>query len=319
MKPAVATVALLAVLAAGGACSAFAQGVPDDVLAENALVKITRADYETELDRLPADMRAAFATDTRRVTALLNNLLVGKTLAAEARKAGVDRDPLTQRRIALETDRVYADMELRRIDALAGAEFDAKAAQFVSKARERYLVNKDKYTAPEQVDASHILFSIKDRSPEAALALAKAAQAKLAAGEDFGKLAMEVSDDKGTRTVGGHLGWFVAKQMDPAFSAAAFGLKKVGDVTPPVLGTFGYHLIRLDGRRPPQAEPFDEVKEQIMLDLRQAYVTEQRELKVSAIRNDPAVKLNQPALNALIVPMPDPAQLKRLLEESQKK
>src|SRR5664279_6436873 len=152
-------------------------------------------------------MRAAFATDTRRVTALLNNLLVGKTLAAEARKAGIDRDPLVQRRIALETDRVYADMELRRIDTVAGADFDAKAAQFVAKARERYLLAKEKYTTPEQIEASHILFSIKDRSPEAALALATATQARLAAGEDFGKLAQELSDDKGSKTGGGHLNW----------------------------------------------------------------------------------------------------------------
>jgi peptidyl-prolyl cis-trans isomerase C len=319
MKPAVATLALMTALAAGSCCLALAQGAPDDVLAENATVKLTRADYEADLERIPADMRAAFATDSKRVSALLNNLLVGKTLAAQARNAGIDRDPVVQRRLALEAERVLADIQLRHIEAAAGAEFDAKAAQFVAKARERYLLEKEKFTTPEQVSASHILFSTKDRSPEAALALAKATQAKLSAGADFAALAQELSDDPGSKTGGGHLNWFFAKQMDPAFATAAFDLKNVGDMSPPVLSRFGYHLIRLDGRRPARVQTFDEVKDQLMADLRQSYVNGQRDLKVAAIRNDPALKLNQPALNALIVPMPESTELRRLLQESQKK
>ena len=149
MKSAFATLALMTALAAGGSCMAFAQGAPDDVLAENTTVKLTRADYEADLERIPADMRAAFATDSKRVSALLNNLLVGKTLAAQARNAGIDRDPAVQRRVALEAERVLADIQLRRIEAAAGAEFDAKAAQFVAKARERYLLDKEKFTTGE--------------------------------------------------------------------------------------------------------------------------------------------------------------------------
>lgn len=314
MKSVVATLALIVALVVGGSCVAIAQGTPDEVIVENASVKLTRADFEAELQRLPPDSRAGFATDPKRVTALLNNMLVGKTMAAEARKSGLDRDPLAQRRIALEADKVLADMEGQRIEALAGAEFDAKVAQYLAKARERYLIDKNKFVVPGQIEASHILFLTNKRSEEAALALAQQMEAKLAAGADFAALAREFSEDPGSKDGGGHLNWFGAKQMDPAFSNAAFALKKVGDVSPPVLSRFGYHVIRLDGVRPERQKSFDEVKEQIVADMRQAYVGEQRALKVAAIRNDPALKVNQSALDALIVPMPDSATLRRAVE-----
>jgi peptidyl-prolyl cis-trans isomerase C len=314
MKPVLVSLVFTAALA-GASFVALAQGAPDDVIVENATVKLTRADYEAELQRLPADSRAVFGTDAKRVAALLNNMLVGKTMAAEARKEGLDRDPLVQRRIALESDKVLAEAEGQRIEALAGAEFDAKVAQYLPKARERYIVEKDKFVVPEEIEASHILFLTDARSEEAARALAQQVEAKLAAGADFAALAREFSEDPRTKGRGGHIGWFPAKQMDPEFATAAFALKSVGDVSPPVLSRFGYHVIRLDGRRPQRQKSFDEVKDQLIADMRRAYVTEQRALKVAAIRNDPTLKVNQPALDALIVPMPDAATLRRLMLE----
>jgi peptidyl-prolyl cis-trans isomerase C len=304
---------------AGTVSPAHAQGAPGDVLVESGSVKLTRADYEAELQRLPADQRAAFAADPKRVTQLLNNMLVGKTLAAEARKQGLEQDAVVQRRMALEADKVLAEVDMQRFEAAAGAEFDAKLAQYLPKARERYLVDKSKFVTPEQIEASHILFLTNARSEQAALALAKQMEARLAAGADFASLAREFSEDPGTKSAGGHINWFGAKQMDPAFGKAAFALKNVGDISPPVLSSFGYHLIRLDGRRPERQLTFDEVKDQILADMRQAYVGEQRANKLAAIRNDTALKVNQQAVDSLIVRMPDSAELRRLMLQSQPK
>jgi peptidyl-prolyl cis-trans isomerase C len=303
----------------GAPAAAHSQGAPGDVLVESGSVKLTRADYEAELQRLPADQRGAFATDPKRVTQLLTNMLVGKTLAGEARKQGLEQDAVVQRRMALEADKVLADVDMQRFEAAAGAEFDAKLAQYLPKARERYLVEKSKFVTPEQIEASHILFLTNARSEQAALALAKEMEASLAAGADFASLAREFSEDPGTKSAGGHINWFGAKQMDPAFGKAAFALKNVGDVSPPVLSSFGYHLIRLDGRRPERQLSFDEVKDQLVADMRQAYVGEQRASKLAAIRNDPALKVNQQAIDSLIVRMPDPAELRRMMLESQAK
>ncbi len=294
---------------AGGALADSAQDRANDVLAENAFAKLTRADYDAELSRLGPEMRPSFATDPKRITALLNNLLIAKTLAAQARNEGVDRDPRVQQRIALETDKILAQVEVQRIDEAAGADFDRQASAFVTKARESYVVNASRYRVPEQISASHILFDTKQRSPEAALALARDARAKLLAGADFAALAKELSDDPSAKHNGGALGWFDANRMDPAFTKGAFDLKSAGDLSEPVLSSFGYHLIRLDGRRPAHQQAFDEVKDAIMADLRKSYVNDQRETRLNAIRNDPKMKVNQQAVDALVTPF-DPQRFK---------
>ncbi|MFI4953870.1 MAG: peptidylprolyl isomerase, partial [Burkholderiales bacterium] len=278
---------------------------PDEVLAENAVTRLTRADYDADVQRVPPEMRNSFASDPKRIGTYLNNLLLTKTLAIEGRKAGVDHDPVLQRRIELEADRLIAEAQIKRIEEAAGADFDAKSAQFMLKAKETYLVDKDRFRTPEEVEASHILFDIRTRTPEEALALAQEARKKVLAGADFATLAKELSDDPSAKKNGGELGWFGRGRMDPAFTDAAFGLKSVGDVSEPVLSRFGYHIIRLEGRRAPERRPFEAVQDRIMAELRTRYVNEQRDMKINAIRNDPDQKINRPAIDALIF-HPDP-------------
>lgn len=279
----------------------------DEVLAENASVKLTRADYETDLLRVPPELRAEFAASPKRLTLMLNSLLVDKTLAKEARDAGLDRDPEVMRRLALETDRSLAQAMLRKIERDAAADFESRSADFLAKARETYLLDKDKYQTPEQVSASHILFDPAKRGgSDAALGLAKDARAKILAGADFAKLAAEVSDDPSAKTNGGALGFFGPKKMDPAFSKAAYALKNVGDVSEPVQSSFGWHIIRLDGRRAPREIPFEQASKQIMAELKQRYVGDIRKAKLEAISRDPNMKVNQAAVDALLVKLPEP-------------
>jgi peptidyl-prolyl cis-trans isomerase C len=297
----------LAALLVAVDCIAQAQGASDEVLAENALVKLTRADYETDLLRIPPDARGEVAASPKRLTMLLNVLLIDKTLAQEARNAGLDRDPELSRRLALEIDRFYAQAMLGKIERDAAAEFDAKSSEFLAAARETYTLNKSKYMFPEQVSASHILFGTK-RGDAAALALAQETRAKLLAGADFATLAKQVSDDPTAKQNGGQLGWFGPNKMDPAFTKAAFDLKNVGDFSEPVHSSFGWHIIRLDGRRPSRQLSFDEAKEQIMKQLKQRYVQSIRLAKLEAINKDPTMKVNQAAVDALVVKLPEVPQ-----------
>jgi peptidyl-prolyl cis-trans isomerase C len=306
--------AAILLVCAGAVCGADA---PDDVLVETSTVKLTRGDYEADLQRVPADMRNAFASDPSRLTKMLNNILVDKTLAAQARQAGVDRDPQVARIIALETDRILANMQLQRLDAAAGAEFDAKQADFLLKAREMYTVGKDKYRAPEEVKASHILFETRTSTPETALARANEARAKLLAGADFATLAKEISDDPSARVNDGELGWFGEAKLDPAFTKAAFALQNVGEISQPVRSSFGYHLIRFEGRRPPRQLTFDEVKDTIMAQLRAQYISDQQQAKIASIRSDPTMKVDQAAVDGLVYQV-DPDRFKRALPQQTK-
>jgi len=296
----IAHVPVLALLLVLAPSLSLAEGSPDDVLVENAVTKLTRGEYEADLLRIPAESRDEFAASAKRLVALLNGMLVAKTLATEARQAGADRDPQIARLVALETDRALAAVELQRVEEAAAEEFKTKEAEMLVKAREEYAVHKDKYVKPEEAKASHILFETRTREPDAALALAKGARAKLVAGADFAVLAKEVSEDPSAKENSGELGWFGAKRMDPDFAKAAFALKNVGDLSEPVRSRFGYHLIRLEGHHPARQLTFDEVKNGIMSELRAKYVKEQREAKIAAIREDPNMKVNEEAVESLV-------------------
>jgi peptidyl-prolyl cis-trans isomerase C len=274
---------------------------PSDILVRAPEAVLTRADWDAELTRIPAEQRVAFATSPQRVQAMLNNLLVNRTLAERARAQGMDKDAVVQRRLALETDRTLAALLVERIESDAGAEFDRAVERNLARARELYLVNRAKYVIPEEIDVSHILFDSSKKGKEAALVAAVDVRARLLAGEDLAVLAVAVSDDPSAARNKGRLGPSPRGRYDPAFEAAAFALRSPGDVSQPVLTRFGYHVIRLEERKPESQQPFDEVRGQILLDMRQKYVNDARESAIAAIRGDSRLQVNQEAVDALVV------------------
>jgi peptidyl-prolyl cis-trans isomerase C len=89
---------------------------------------------------------------------------------------------------------------------------------------------------------------------------AKAALKRVKGGEDFGKVATELSKDPGAK--GGDLGWFTKDRMVPEFAEAAAKMEP-GQVSEPVKTQFGWHIIKLDEKRPKTFPPLDQVKDQV--------------------------------------------------------
>ncbi len=118
--------------------------------------------------------------------------------------------------------------------------------------------NISKYKTPEEIRASHILVSDK--------ATAEKILAQLKNGADFAELAKKYSQDPSSRDKGGDLGWFSRGKMVPEFEKAAFALKKVGDISGIVKTSYGYHIIKLTGRKPAHTPTLDEVKDQVRED-----------------------------------------------------
>jgi parvulin-like peptidyl-prolyl isomerase len=79
-------------------------------------------------------------------------------------------------------------------------------------------------------------------------------------GEDFAKVADQVSKDPGSK--GGDLGWFTRDRMVPEFGDAAYKLSK-GQISDPVKSQFGWHIIKLEDRRRKPFPAFEEVKTQV--------------------------------------------------------
>lgn len=94
------------------------------------------------------------------------------------------------------------------------------------------------------VRARHILASgTDDEARQKILAL----RSRLQAGEDFATLAREASDDPGSGSRGGDLGWFTDGRMVPEFQDAAFGAS-LGNLVGPIETSFGFHLIEVTRR-----------------------------------------------------------------------
>ena len=130
--------------------------------------------------------------------------------------------------------------------------------------KDYYEKNKKKYTQEEQVRAKHILISpsMKKISDKEAKKLADKIYNQLKKGADFDKLAKKYSDDPGTKDKGGDLGFFPKGRMVKPFEDAAFSLK-VGQISKPVKTRFGYHIIKVTGRKKAKTFTLDEVKDEI--------------------------------------------------------
>lgn len=114
--------------------------------------------------------------------------------------------------------------------------------------------NKDDFNEPEQVEASHILVADE--------ATAKEVKQKLNEGGDFASLAAEYSTDTNNAKNGGELGYFERGVMDEAFENAAFSMK-VGDISEPVKSQFGYHIIKVTGRKEAKEATLEDSKAEI--------------------------------------------------------
>jgi peptidyl-prolyl cis-trans isomerase D len=116
-----------------------------------------------------------------------------------------------------------------------------------------YNTHIDEFEHPESIRARHILFDDED--------IAKDVLEKLKNGADFSELAKEYSKGP-TKDTGGDLGYFERGKMVPEFEDIAFALE-VGEISEIVKTQFGYHIIKLEDRKEPYTEKFDEVKEKI--------------------------------------------------------
>ncbi|MBD2767069.1 peptidylprolyl isomerase [Hymenobacter sp. BT664] len=109
----------------------------------------------------------------------------------------------------------------------------------------------------EEVNASHLLIRVApDAAPQDTLAAYKKIsdlRQQLLSGADFAQLARTQSDDPSAKENAGKLGYFTAMQMVYPFESAAYKTP-VGQVSAPIRTRFGYHLIKVNDKRPAQGE-----------------------------------------------------------------
>ena len=215
------------------------------VMAEVNSGSITTGDFERELKNLPEYLKAMADTPQGRKE-MLDTMVIRELILQQASKDGLDKGPEIEEKLIDLKKRLIVESFLKKKVETESNVSDEDLKKF-------YEQNKDKFKTGEQIKASHILVKTEKE--------AKDILAQIKSGGNFEELAKKNSVDSSSAK-GGDLGWFGKGSMVPAFEKAALALKE-GQVSEVVKSDFGFHIIKLTGKRPAGIRPLEEVKEQI--------------------------------------------------------
>lgn len=242
-------------------------GLSEDTIAKVGGQKITLEEFKQQLkQRFPG--KALAEIDSSGKMQVLNRMIENQQRLSAARAMNLDKDKDLLSEVENQKKRmVYSKYyEHMIVDSLIDLQ---RVADYLDKIK-------------EEIKASHVLVSFQgsrgsknNRSKEQAETLAKQISEEAKAGADIAGLAAKHSDDPSAEKNKGDLGYFTWGRMTDAFQKAAFALN-IGEVSDPVLTEFGYHIIKLEDRRPnpfydPEnlAEPTLQIKRQLYSEKRE--------------------------------------------------
>ncbi len=275
-----------------------AHAADDTILVRWRDLSISQNDYQAALASVPERDQYAFQLSLKRITQLLNTVLLNRTLAAEARQSGIDRDPVIQKEMNLAVERVLANHRVTQLQK------SIKVPDFTAVAEERYRLKPEEFRESDQVHASHVLVDTKRRSEDEARKRADEVRAKALAGVDFAGLAKEYSDDPSVEANQGDLGSFPRGRMVKPFEDAAFALEKPGDISAVVRSPFGFHVIKFHDKKVGRQKSFDEVKQDLIDQLEKKYVATEMNRYMEGITSDKSIILNSEAIDRLKKELP---------------
>ena len=283
-----------------------------DVLARVNGENVTRLEFEEFLRNLETRAGGPVPTDQRDQVyrRVLDQIIGYKLLLQEAkvRKLAVpDGDVetrITEIRKQFPSEEVFTQALAERkmtldqvrsdirndlsIGQLIDAEIKEKSAVKPEQVQDFYAKNPDQFKQTERVRASHILIGVPQNADAAAKteARAKAEQVlkEVKSGGDFTALAKQHSQDPGSATNGGDLGFFEPGQMVGPFNDAAFSLA-AGTISELVETQFGYHIIKVAEKQPARTIPLDEVRPQVEEFMQNQYRQEQTDIFVKSLRS----------------------------------
>lgn len=247
-----------------------------------ALVKLneigmTKDDIEKELQGMPEAVREAFLQDSSQFMRFLEDMANKEALYQEAVKKGIDKDSALQKKLEY-----YKKVTI--IQMLLEKELSHKVKVSDSEIKEYYKKNMGELASPEQIRLSHIMTKSE--------ATIKKAYERIKNGEDFAKVAKEVSEDKESAKAGGDIGEFEKGNMPPEFDKAVQKVKK-GEISTPIKTEFGYHIIKVTDRKKGKNVDISNIKEDIRRVLLQEKQKEILDKYLQDIKKMYKVKINK--------------------------
>ena len=256
------------------------------------------ADFEAELNRIPESERFEFLLSRTRIASLLENILVNKVLAQEAREQKLDQNQKVKDEILNQTEKILAKYRGQQLLK------EIKTKDFTAAAREAYLVDSQKSVRPARYKVWQVLVSLLGRDADTARKRALEARNRFQAGDDLAQIAKEFSDDSGSRRTGGVIDFTLLKDFELPFAEALKKLKP-GDVSEVVETRYGYHVIYLMELLPEKKLPFEEMKPELLEEARIAYLKSGYEHHLDTIRLDPKLKINAEILDVMRPKIPE--------------
>jgi len=236
-RAALGAVGLLALVAGLGATAAQAK-----VLAKVNNVEITDEDVKIATEDLGPGIPRQLEGKARE-TYVLDFLIDEQLVVQKAQADKMAETPEFAKKLAYLRDKALMEVSLTKV---------AKDAVTDAAVKQTYDEAAKAQKPDTEYHAHHILVPTEDE--------AKAAQKRLKGGEDFAKVATELSKDPGSK--GGDLGWFTKDRMVPEFGEAVAKMEP-GQLSDPIKTQFGWHVIKLDEKRPKVFPPLEQVKEQV--------------------------------------------------------
>ena len=246
------------------AAPAPAPAVPDPntvLLAKVDGEPITQADFQAAFQLMGQQEQMQILMVQGGKEEFVRRMAESKLLAAKARRMGLDKTPGYLKAL----DRAKDDLAAREFLAKESEALQKKLAMDDAAVKAFYESHKNQFKQPELVSVRHILIAVKrgDGQPGLSDTEAKAKVAKIQAelkkGAAFEALAKKYSDDPGSKEKGGLYADADPSGWVPEFGAAA-RTQPIGRVGAPVKTMFGYHLMKVESRKPARQLPFEEAK-----------------------------------------------------------
>src|SRR4030042_2091786 len=255
-----------------------------EILAKIGNKKITMTDLNRIIGSQEPEQQKIIENNPQIKQSIRWNIVQGTVVSDIAKKKGFNKKPEIKNQIELMINNFLTAVYLQK-------EIVEKITINDDKAHAYYKDHPEIFKTPEKIRVKHILIKVaasaSDEEKKKASQKAEEVLIKIKGGEDFSKLASEISDDPGTKEKGGGLDFFSKGTMVPAFEEAAFSLKP-GEISGIIETEYGYHIIKMEEKKEALLEPYenikDKVKDQALQEIRKSAVTEFLEKAVKDAR-----------------------------------
>lgn len=266
----------------------------DSVFARQGDLVLTNDEVDAAFAQIPELYRGNFIRDGKKVDQLIQNLFRNKLVAADAAKNGYDKDPIAISRVKIAGEKEMALAWMGQVLA------NAPQPDFEALAYERYLANPEEYQTQEMVDVSHILIQSGTRNEDEAREMAEELRAKLMENPElFDEYVMEFSEDPAKSSNKGRYPRSKRGDMVKPFENMAFSLQEPGEISELVETSYGFHILRLNKRIPPETVPFDSVKQQIASAAKKEYLEDYQTRYIFKLVTEP-LQIDEGAVEAMV-------------------